>query len=145
MKNPISFDFNHDRRRFIRLSLDPALKVNFKLEPAKSHFELVHGEVALIKNISIGGGLVIELMLESDEAKDKILSGAKKIRLDIVLPGETASQVKISGKIVWLKKMASSEPVYEAGIAFENINEKAQEAILHAMIDLAFKQKNINA
>ena len=52
-------------------------------------------------------------------------------------------QIRIVGKVAWLKKMDKPGLSYEAGISFENIDEKIQENILHAMIDLAFKQGNI--
>ena len=136
-------NFQHDRRRFIRLSLEPPLEVNFRLEHINRHFELTSSNTALIKNISIAGGLVIELMLKSDEIKDKLLYGSEKIRLEIELPGKISSQIKIIGKIVWMQKMTKAGSFYEAGISFENIDEKAQETILHTMIDLAFKQKNL--
>jgi len=142
-KNPLNFVSQHDRRKFIRLSLDPPLRVKFRLEPFNSHFELFSSNTALIKNISVGGGLVIELLLKSDEVKDNLLVGKKKIHLDIALPDKVSSQVKILGKIAWLKKMDTPQPVYEAGISFENIDEKTQEVILHTMIDLAFKQKKL--
>ncbi|OGX15058.1 MAG: hypothetical protein A2166_06475 [Omnitrophica WOR_2 bacterium RBG_13_41_10] len=142
-KNLLNFGPPHDRRKFIRLSLDPPLRVKFRLEPFSSHFELVSVNTALIKNISVGGGLVIELLLKNDEAKDNLLTENKKIHLDIVLPGEVPSPLKILGKIIWVKKTDTSKPMHEAGISFENIDEKTQETILHTMIDLAFKQKSL--
>jgi hypothetical protein len=97
---------------------------------------------ALIKNISVGGGLLIELVLESEEEKDKLLAGEEKIYFETGILG-MHHKIKVMGKVAWLKKIDKPGLFYEAGISFENIDEKTQENILHAMIDLAFKQERL--
>ena len=129
-----------DRRRFIRLSLEPPLEVGFRLVPSISK----HENKALIKNISVGGGLLVELLLKNKEEEDRLLTGKEKICFETGVL-EMLPQIKILGKVVWLKKMDKGGLFYEAGVSFENIDEKIQEDLLHAMIDLAFRQKNLKA
>jgi len=140
--NVVGFDIGKDRRRFLRLSLEPPLQVKFKHVlfnlPSKSAQE----NEALIKNISVGGGLLIELVLKSEEERDKPLAGEEKILFEAGLL-ETHPQIKILGRVAWIKKMDKPGSFYEAGVSFENIDEKIQENILHAMIDLAFKQRSL--
>lgn len=131
-----------ERRKFIRLSLDPPLAVKFRLIPFTTSIELVQEREALIKNISVGGGLLIEFLLKSKEEQDKLLSGKEKICFETGLPGVNPP-TKILGRVVWLKRMDKADLYYEAGISFEDLNAKAQEDILHAMIDLAFKQSKL--
>ena len=131
-----------ERRRFIRLSLDPPLKVKMKLVSSGVSFKLTQESEALIKNISVGGGLLIELVLKSKEEEDKLLAGKEKIYFETGLPG-VSLPIKILGKVEWLKKMDKAGLLYEAGTSFENLDAKTQENILHAMIELAFKQRNL--
>lgn len=143
-KNITGFGAQQERRRFIRLSLDPPIRVKFRFIPIGATLEGVRESEALIKNISVGGGLLIELILKSEEEKDRLLAGQEKISFDTGLPG-VRPQIRISGKAAWLKKMDKPGLSYEAGVSFENIDAKIQESILYAMIDLAFKQGNIKA
>jgi len=133
-----------EKRRFIRLSLDPPLKVKIRFVSSEISLELASEAEALIKNISVGGGLLIELVLKSKEEEDKLLAGKEKIYIETIIP-QVASPIKILGKVAWLKKMDKFGLFYEAGTSFENINAKTQENILHIMIDLAFKQRSIEA
>jgi len=130
---------NKDRRRSIRLSLDKPLDIKVKSLPLKVSFESLRKSKALGKNISIGGGLLVELAIESEDEIGRLLSGRKKLLLEINLPG--AIPIKAKGKVVWLKKMDKSSSLYRAGVSFDEISEKTRESIIHAMIDLCFKQK----
>jgi len=131
-----------ERRKFIRLSLDPPLAVNFRFIPFAASIEPAQERESLIKNISVGGGLLIEFLLKSKDEQDKLLSGKEKICFEKGIPG-VKPPYKILGKVVWLKRIDKTDLFYEAGISFENINEKTQEDILHAMIDLAFVQSKL--
>ena len=131
-----------EKRRFIRLSLDPPLKVKTRFVSSEISLELASETEALIKNISVGGGLLIELVLKSKEEEDNLLAGKEKIYIETRIP-TAAIPIKILGKVAWLKKMDKSGLFYEAGTSFENIDAKTQENILHIMIDLAFKQNSI--
>jgi hypothetical protein len=129
-----------DRRKFTRLSLEPPLAVNFKSVPLKISFRLSHKGKALGKNISIGGGLLVELDIKSKGEIGKLLSGREKLSLEISVPGQR-SPLKVLGRVVWLKKMDKTGHLYQAGLSFDNINEDTKEGLVHSMIDLCFKQK----
>lgn len=131
-----------ERRRFVRLTLDPPFKVKFRLIYSKVSLKSADERGALIRNISIGGGLIIELALKSKEEEDDFLNGKAKLCFEAGIPG-APPKIKILGKVAWSKKMDKPGLLYEAGVAFENIDAKTQENILYAMIDLAFKQKNL--
>ena len=81
-KNIIGFGAEQERRRFIRRSLDPPIRVKFRFIPIGATLEGVRESEALIKNISVGGGLLIELILKSEEEKDRLLAGQEKISFD---------------------------------------------------------------
>lgn len=128
-----------DRRRFIRLSLGKPLSVKIKSLPLKVSFESLRKEKALGKNISIGGGLLVELAIKSEEEIGKLLCGKRKLLLEIDIP--TAKTIKATGRVVWLKKMDKASNLYRAGVSFDELDEKTREELIHAMLDLCFQQE----
>ncbi|RKY32165.1 MAG: hypothetical protein DRP74_03145 [Candidatus Omnitrophota bacterium] len=128
-----------ERRKFIRLNLDKPIKVEVKSVPLKVSFGSLLASGALGKNISIGGGLLIELAIKSEAEIGKFLYGKKKLSLRINIPG--MSSIRAKGRVVWLKKMEKQSNLYRAGISFDNINEITREKLIHAMIDLCFRQE----
>lgn len=132
-----------ERRKFLRLSLDPPIEVKVRTALSENKFFGSYKR-ALIKNVSIAGGLLIEFMVGSKGEAGNLLAGKEKLYIEADISQEQAP-FKILGKVAWLKKSsgAAGEVSYEAGISFENLDEKIKEDILHAMIDLAFKQNRI--
>ena len=129
-----------DRRKFMRLTFGTPFSIKFSSKPLKISFESIRKGKALGKNISIGGGLLIELAIKSKEEIGKLLCGKKKLFLEIGLPG-LRSPLKVLGRVAWLKKMDKLGHLYQAGVSFDNIDEKTKEDLMHAMIDLCFKYK----
>ena len=70
-KNSTGFGSRQEKRRFIRLNLDPPLPVKFKFV-SSSHvsMSISQEKEAFIKNISIGGGFIIELVINRKEEQD---------------------------------------------------------------------------
>lgn len=131
-----------ERRKFIRLSLDPAVEVKIKIIPSNAVFTVVKEKKVLIKNISVGGGMLIGLAIKNKEEVDELLSGKEKIYFGKEFMG-LHFRSKVFGRVAWLRETAKADYAYEAGVAFEKIGETDKENILHAMIDLAFKQRFI--
>lgn len=129
-----------ERRKFIRLILDPAVEIKVKIIPSNAVFTIVKERKVLIRNLSVSGGLLMGLAIKDKEEEDELLSGKEKIYFGKEFMGVNFRS-KVLGKLVWLKKTDKPGYLYEAGVAFENITESDKENILHAMIDLAFKQK----
>lgn len=129
-----------ERRKFIRLSLDPAVEVKIKIIPGNAVFTVVKEKKVLIKNISVGGSLLIGLAIKDEEEANELISGREKIYFGKEFMG-VHFRSKVLGRVAWLRETAKADYLYEAGVAFENIDETDKENILHAMIDMAFKKK----
>lgn len=128
-----------ERRRDLRVGISRPFMIRFQIKKQKEIFNLWPKKIASAKNISVGG-MFIELPALNQRQIDGIIEGKDKLILELVMP-DIKRSIRVRGRITRLEKRDKyGEPIYVAGLSFEDIKEKDREEILHQLINMCLKK-----
>ena len=129
-----------ERRRDLRLGLEKPLTLRFRIKRSKGIFKLRAKKTFRVENMSLGG-ISIELPPLNQKQIDRVISGQDQLILELNIPS-IKKPLRLPGKIAWLhKKDSSGNPIYVAGLSFEDLNARDREKLLSQLIGICLKNK----